>query len=110
MTDTTRRVLLRASAFGVLVAPFASVRTALAAVTTNLYTRSRFAPLLNCLAVSTAGWWLLRRRGLEVRMRFGTASSVGGVQAHAWLEHAGRPVSNERGLDERYVCFDAPIG
>lgn len=47
MTETSRRALLRAGAFGVVVAPFASVRTAFAAATTNLYTRSRFTPLLN---------------------------------------------------------------
>jgi hypothetical protein len=47
MTETSRRALLRASALGVVVAPFASVRTAFAAATTNLYTRSRFTPLVN---------------------------------------------------------------
>jgi hypothetical protein len=47
MTETSRRALLRAGAFGVLVAPFTSVRAAFAAATTNLYTRSRFTPLVN---------------------------------------------------------------
>jgi hypothetical protein len=47
MTETSRRALLRACAFGVVVAPFASVRTAFAAGTTNLYARSRFTPLRN---------------------------------------------------------------
>lgn len=59
MTDTTRRALLRASAFGVLVAPLASVRTAFAAATTNLYTRSRFSPLINksfTLVGATGSW------------------------------------------------------
>jgi len=59
MTETSRRALLRAGAFGVVVAPFASVRTAFAAATTNLYTRSRFTPLLNkafTLTGATGSW------------------------------------------------------
>lgn len=59
MKEASRRALLRAGAFGVVVAPFASVRTAFAATTTNLYTRSRFAPLLDrsfTLAGATGSW------------------------------------------------------
>lgn len=59
MTETSRRAVLRAGAFGVVVAPFASVRTAFAAATTNLYTRSRFKPLINATfkLVDTTGSW-----------------------------------------------------
>jgi hypothetical protein len=47
MTETSRRTLLRVGAIGVVLAPFASARTAFAAVTTarGLYTRSRFTQL-----------------------------------------------------------------
>jgi hypothetical protein len=45
MTDTSRRTLLRVGAFGAVLAPLASVRTAFAATTTNLYARSRFTKL-----------------------------------------------------------------
>lgn len=59
MTDTSRRTLLRVGAFGALLAPLASVRTAFAAATTALYTRSRFTPLLNkaFTLVDTSGSW-----------------------------------------------------
>lgn len=59
MIGTSRRVLLRTSAFGVVAAPFASVRSASAAATTDLYRRSRFAPLLNArfTLVDTTGSW-----------------------------------------------------
>lgn len=59
MTDTSRRVLLRAGAFGVLLAPLVSVRTALAAATTSPYSRSRFSKLQNAkfsLLGETSTW------------------------------------------------------
>jgi hypothetical protein len=43
MTETSRRALLRASAAGAVVVPFASVATAVAAPATTLYARARFA-------------------------------------------------------------------
>jgi hypothetical protein len=42
MTETSRRALLRATAMGVVAAPFASVATAEAAPKTTLYSRARF--------------------------------------------------------------------
>jgi hypothetical protein len=59
MTDTSRRTLLRAGAFGALLAPLVSVRTAFAAATTNLYSRSRFTKLVNAkfsLVTGTSTW------------------------------------------------------
>jgi len=59
MTDTSRRTVLRAGAFGVLLAPLASVRTAFAAGTVNLYSRSRFRFLLKAkfaLVSGTSTW------------------------------------------------------
>ena len=69
----------------------------------------RFAPLINCLSVSTAAWWLLRRRGIAVQMKFGVARCEAQLLAHAWLECQGRPVTNEPGLRGRYTAFDASI-
>lgn len=59
MTDTSRRTLLRAGVFGALLAPLVSVRTAFAAATTNLYSRSRFTKLVNAkfsLVTGTSTW------------------------------------------------------
>lgn len=67
------------------------------------------APLLNCLATSSAAWWLLRRRGIPVNMCFGTRRGPGTFSAHAWLEHDGRPLTNEADIDERYVRFEQAI-
>lgn len=71
MTGTSRRVLLRASAFAAVAAPFVSAESAAAARgkgpkgpkgpkrPRSLYGRSRFAPLLNAkftLTGSTGSW------------------------------------------------------
>jgi hypothetical protein len=69
---------------------------------------SRLSPVLNCLSVSIAAWWLLRRRGIVTHMRFGMTKADTKLLAHAWIEHRGRPVTNERGLD-RYVVFDSSM-
>lgn len=68
----------------------------------------RFAPVLNCLSISIAAWWLLRRRGVVTQMKFGMTKSGERLLAHAWLEHFGRPVTNEPRLG-RYTVFDSPI-
>ncbi len=69
----------------------------------------RLAPALNCLCISTAAWWLLRRRGIGAEMKFGVQAGGEGLRAHAWLEYDGRPITNERGLRDRYSVFPKSI-
>jgi hypothetical protein len=59
-----------------------------------------------CLARALAAAWLLRRRGVPLRLTLGVASPVGlqegertpeaaAIDAHAWLEAAGERVTGE---------------
>lgn len=45
-----------------------------------------------CLAQALAVRWMLRRRGIATRLRFGVRLAEGAFAAHAWLECAGRIV------------------
>jgi len=101
MTDTSRRTLLRASAFGLLLAPLTSVRAAFAA-TTSLYSRSRFTKLTNARFTlsSTAGTWTVtlvkvsdlagapRRADNRFCLTF-TSAAAGPVQGSYLLKRSG---------------------
>ena len=60
----------------------------------------------NCLSRSLVLWWLLRRKGIETDLRIGARSLKGAFDAHAWLEHQGRPINDTEGVAERYPAFD----
>jgi len=45
-----------------------------------------------CLAQALAVGWMLRRRGIATRLRFGVRRADGVFTAHAWLEWDGRTV------------------
>jgi hypothetical protein len=47
-----------------------------------------------CLHRSLALWWMLRRRGLDARLRIGVRSQEDRVEGHAWVEY-GESVLNE---------------
>ncbi|HVP05124.1 MAG TPA: lasso peptide biosynthesis B2 protein [Dehalococcoidia bacterium] len=49
-----------------------------------------------CLQRSLALSWMLRRRGMNSRLRFGVRNGEQGIQAHAWIEIAGEPVNDSR--------------
>jgi hypothetical protein len=59
-----------------------------------------------CLSRSLVLWWLLRRKGIETDLRIGARSLNGAVDAHAWLEHEGRPINDTEGVAQRYSAFD----
>lgn len=56
-----------------------------------------------CLEQSVALYWLLRRRGLAVRLRLGV--NVYPFLAHAWVEHAGAPLNESA----EYVATLVPL-
>ena len=62
----------------------------------------------NCLSQSLVLWWLLRRRGIEVDLRFGVRTEAGQLQAHAWVEYQGQPL-NPPDHVRQYVPFDQAI-
>jgi hypothetical protein len=49
----------------------------------------------NCLPQSLTLWWMLQRRGLDARIRFGARKTATGIEAHAWVELQG-DVLNDR--------------
>jgi hypothetical protein len=58
-----------------------------------------------CLRQSLALWWLLRRRGIPAELRIGVRKEQGELQAHAWVEHAGRALNDAQGVTKTYAAF-----
>lgn len=46
-----------------------------------------------CLRQSLLVYWLLRRRGLQPQLRVGVRKQVEALDAHAWVELDGQPLS-----------------
>jgi hypothetical protein len=63
-------------------------------------------PRSSCLPRSLTLWRLLRSRGIEARLRFGVRTEDGRLDAHAWVEHGGRPLNDASDVGERYAAFD----
>lgn len=47
-----------------------------------------------CLHRSLTLWWLMRRRGVDVTLKLGARLCSDGLEAHAWVEHAGFVVND----------------
>jgi hypothetical protein len=60
---------------------------------------------MTCLRRSLVMQRLLSRRGIATELRFGVQKQAGKLQAHAWLEHAGRPVGEPEALTQRYALL-----
>ena len=60
-----------------------------------------------CLRRSLALQFLLARRGLCADLRIGVSRASSSLQAHAWLEYAGRPISQPEAVEERYAVLTA---
>jgi len=59
-----------------------------------------------CLPASVALDSLLRRYGMRGRLRLGVRRHQGRLEAHAWIEHEGRPLL-EPGVHSRFGAFKA---
>ncbi|MGH8442327.1 MAG: lasso peptide biosynthesis B2 protein [Nevskiaceae bacterium] len=59
----------------------------------------------NCLSQSLALWRLLHRRGVTSTLRIGARRSAAGLEAHAWIEHAGTPLNDARDVAQRFPPF-----
>lgn len=58
-----------------------------------------------CLEESLLLWWLLRRRGIEGRLRLGVRKDGSLLVAHAWVELDGQAIGDRQGLTCRYAPF-----
>jgi hypothetical protein len=59
----------------------------------------------SCLRQSLAVWWLLRRMGVPAELRIGVSKHEG-FAAHAWVELAGKPVTDGMDVTKRFAAFD----
>ncbi len=59
-----------------------------------------------CLERSLALWRLLRRRRMAAELRIGVRKSERDLEAHAWVELAGRVVNDRADVHRRYAAFD----
>lgn len=59
-----------------------------------------------CLSRSLALWRLLVAEGVPCALRIGTRRTPAGeFQAHAWVEHEGRPLNSGRRVWQKYAVF-----
>jgi Transglutaminase-like superfamily len=60
----------------------------------------------NCLKRSVVTYWLLRRRGVDCDLRIGVRKESNQIEAHAWIECLGQPLSERVDIHERFPPFD----
>jgi len=64
-----------------------------------------------CLRRSLLLWWLLRHDGIETVVRVGVRRGErGALDAHAWVEHLGRPLNDGDDVAQRFVPFAWDFG
>jgi len=59
-----------------------------------------------CLARSVTLRWLLLRRGIDSTLRIGVRTLAGCIEAHAWVEQAGRVLNDTEDVRERFAPFE----
>jgi hypothetical protein len=64
----------------------------------------------NCLKQSLVLWWLLRLSGIPSDLRIGVRKAPAGLEAHAWIECAGRPLNDRQDVPLRFAPFQRAIG
>jgi hypothetical protein len=64
----------------------------------------------NCLSQSLTLQQLLRRAGVAAQLRIGARRAADGIEAHAWIEHEGRPLNDSADVAARYPPFTAGPG
>lgn len=62
-----------------------------------------------CLRRALLLHWLLRREGIDAVVRIGVRRGEAGLEAHAWVEHRGRPIDDDASVAERYAPFDGDL-
>lgn len=74
----------------------------LSATASHLFVRT------NCLEQATVLCYVLRRRGIPSVLRFGARKESAGLEAHAWVEHLGVPLNEDRGQHLHFLPFENP--
>ena len=60
----------------------------------------------NCLSRSLLMWTVLKRKGIECELIFGSRFRDGQFQAHAWVERNSLPLNAGKHVRRNYVVFD----
>ena len=64
----------------------------------------------NCLPTSLVLRYLLLSQGIQADFRVGVRKAEsGGLDAHAWVEHAGKPLIDRSDVHQRFAPFDQPV-
>jgi len=63
----------------------------------------------NCLSRSLVLWWLLARQGFPAELRIGARKKDAALEAHAWVELAGRVLGEDDDPHSRYAAFHQPV-
>jgi len=63
----------------------------------------------SCLPLSLALQRLLRDAGIGSELRLGVRRTAGSIEAHAWLERDGDPLTETAEFHARYAAFDPAI-
>lgn len=69
----------------------------------------RLYPFINCLAICTACWLMLKQRGIKADLKFGMLKEGNKLKAHAWLEHDGETIAQDKRFKENYIAFPQSI-
>ena len=86
-----------------------SLRVAPSAIGALVNIAGRYAPgPSTCLTRSLLLRWLLRGRGICSELRIGVRLQQGEFQAHAWVEHQGRPINEAEDIGLRFSPIDTP--
>ena len=72
----------------------------LSAAASHLFVRT------NCLEQAMALSYVLRRRGIPAELRFGARKDSPRLEAHAWVEHLGIPLNEDRGEHLHFLPFE----
>ena len=60
----------------------------------------------NCLEQSTALWFVLRRRGIAAKIRFGARKQAERLEAHAWVECMNVALDEDQGVHVHFRPFE----
>jgi len=63
-----------------------------------------------CLSQSLALWWILRRYGVESRLKLGAVAAQPAFDAHAWLENESGIINDSADVNRRYPASFAVLG
>lgn len=63
----------------------------------------------SCVPQALLSWWILRRRGIETKIRIGVRREAGALRAHAWVEHSGLPLEDRDPAQGAFNPFDRDL-